>query len=114
MESLLFKCEECNFSTSSKQGLRTHEKRKHTKASEQNKFPRSCDLCDKKIRNVVELKQHMKTHSYKAVDYKCAECDFMGSNDTTMEVHMGKEHCEKIECGMCDSAFNDSETLETH
>ena len=38
----------------------------------------------------------------------------MGSNDTTMEVHIGKEHCEKIECGMCDSVFNDLETLETH
>ena len=56
----------------------------------------------------------MKTHSYKAVDYRCAECDFMGSSDTTMEVHMGREHCEKIECGMCDSVFNDLETLETH
>jgi hypothetical protein len=56
----------------------------------------------------------MKTHSYKAVDYRCAECDFMGSSHTTMEVHMGREHCEKIECGMCDSVFNDLETLETN
>ena len=27
---------------------------------------------------------------------------------------MGKIHCEKIECGMCDNIFNDLATLETH
>ena len=56
----------------------------------------------------------MKTHSYKLIDYRCAECDFMGSSETTMEVHMGKLHCEQIECGMCDIIFNDLATLETH
>ena len=30
-ESLLFKCEECDFTTLSTQGMKTHEKRKHTK-----------------------------------------------------------------------------------
>ena len=91
--------------------------RKHTKAldiQEQEKFPKSCELCDKEIRSNIEFKQHMKTHSYKLIDYRCAECDFMGSSEATMEIHMGKIHCEKIECGMCDNIFNDLGTLETH
>ena len=113
-ESLLFKCKECDFTTLTKQGMKTHEKRKHTRTSKQIRFPRSCELCDKKIRKSIELKQHIKTHSYNSVDYKCVECDFMGSNDTTMEVHMGKVHCEKIECGICDNVFNNLEALETH
>ena len=56
----------------------------------------------------------MKTHSHKLIDYRCTECDYMGSSETSMEVHIGKIHCEKIECGMCDNIFNDMANLETH
>ena len=34
-EQSVFKCEECNFSSLSEQGLKTHNKRKHMKTSKQ-------------------------------------------------------------------------------
>ena len=49
------------------------------------------------------MKLHMKTHSYKPIDYQCAECDFLGATETTMEVHNGKQHSENIECGLHES-----------
>jgi predicted RNA-binding Zn-ribbon protein involved in translation (DUF1610 family) len=37
-----FKCANCNFSTSSEPGLKTHMAKKHNKIS----FPQQCTLCD--------------------------------------------------------------------
>ena len=60
------KCKECDFTTTSEQGLKTHSKRKH---EEIKKYPRSCELCEFKLKNKQELKVHMKQHSYKRIDY---------------------------------------------
>ena len=56
----------------------------------------------------------MKSHSYKGVDFKCEECDFLGINETTMEVHFGREHSDNIECGLCDFLAKDLIDLDTH
>ena len=56
----------------------------------------------------------MLTHSYREVHYKCEECDFVGQNRVTMEVHMGKNHSDKFECGLCEWEANSLENLETH
>ena len=39
-----------------------------------------------------DKKKHMKTHSYKQVDFRCEERDFLGATPFTMEVHLGKSH----------------------
>ena len=60
-----FKCQECDLITSSEQGLKTHNTRKHNadiKKKEQLQFPRTCELCDYEFDNVRDMKQHMKTH----------------------------------------------------
>ena len=56
----------------------------------------------------------MKTHSYKEVYFKCEECDFLGSNSFTMDVHFGKVHSEKLECGLCAFQTDISEKLDSH
>ena len=60
------------------------------------------DLCDTELRNAAEMKKHIKSHSYKRANYKCDDCDFVGESEFTMEVHIGKFHSEKYECGICD------------
>ena len=75
-------------------------------------FPKSCELCDYELESNKELKQHMKIHSYKEVDYKCEDCDFCRTN--CMEVYLGKAHSENFECGLCESEMEDLETLELH
>ena len=106
-------CNECDFSTSSQQGLKIHKRKKHTKI-EASTFPRKCDVCDRELCNKIEMKLHIMTHSYKKVQFKCEECDFVGNNEVSMEVHISKVHFEEIECGMCEYAATNLETLELH
>ena len=40
-----FKCNVCDFETNSKQGLRVHIKRKHTRYAEED-LPTNCEICD--------------------------------------------------------------------
>ena len=109
----IFECEKCDFKTTSKSGLKTHTKRKHTEIT-QDKFPRKCDMCELTFENAKELKRHMKTHSYQELRYKCEDCAFWGPNSISMEVHHGKMHCQNYECGMCEYPAKDSESLEIH
>ena len=56
----------------------------------------------------------MKSHSYREAHYKCEECDFVGESEITMEVHLGKVHSDKYECGLCDFEAMTLENLELH
>ena len=56
----------------------------------------------------------MKSHSYKLVKFRCAECDFVEKNDLTMDVHVGRYHADDFECGLCESKFESAENLEIH
>ena len=101
VEETKLKCSKCDFTTMSKQGLKTHTKRKHTSA-DADEYPRTCDMCDEKVDSFKDMKVHLKTHSYKKTKFKCENCEFWGPNDITMEVHFGTNHSENIECGLCD------------
>ena len=116
IEDELINCEYCDFKTTSKQGLKTHVKRKHTNYSKEI-FPRKCDLCESELKSNSDLTDHMKTHSYKCsseLNYKCEECEFWGPNEITMEVHVEKHHSEKYECGLCAFEGKNLEHLELH
>ena len=116
-EQLNVKCSECDFSTMSEQGLKTHKKRKHKTAnkSEENlTYHKQCDLCEKDLKDKNDMKVHMKTHSYKRAEFKCEECEFCGESELTMEVHLGKNHGEIFECGLCGFVAKDLENLEMH
>ena len=57
-----FKCNECNFRTSSDQGLKSHITKKHkelNRKEENLKFPRPCDFCDEEFKNKREMNKHM-------------------------------------------------------
>jgi hypothetical protein len=60
------------------------------------------------------MKQHMRTHSYKFVQFQCEFCEFIGGEEIDMEVHTAKLHGEKIECGLCEYEAKDIGTLEIH
>ena len=56
----------------------------------------------------------MKSHSYKLVKYRCAECHFVGENDLTMSVNVGRYHANCFECGIYKNKFESVESLEIH
>ena len=111
-----FKCEKCSFVTNSENGLKTHVTKKHKDKIEMNEknFPQQCSLCDETLDNLRDLKKHMRTHSYKHVQFKCNLCEFVGGDDHKMEVHLAKAHGDKIECGLCEYEAKDLEALEIH
>ena len=60
------------------------------------------------------MKKHIKSHSYKQAKFNCNDCDFVGESELTMEVHIGKQHLEKYECGLCEFEAQDFVDLYIH
>ena len=60
------------------------------------------------------MAKHMRTHSYKFVQYQCEHSDFIGGEEIDMEVHIAKLHGDKFECGLCEYEATDLENLEVH
>jgi hypothetical protein len=64
---------------------------------ETNEFPKICDICEKEMSSLKDIRKHLKTHSYfgkyhdhKEDNFKCLDCDFTSKTIETMEVHVGK------------------------
>ena len=76
----------------------------------------NCDVCEYETKSKIELKRHTKSHSYTFSDnrVKCNECDFVGNNAWTLQIHNGKSHSQNIDCGLCDFPAKDIETLNMH
>ena len=110
--NIKIKCTRCDYEGNSQHGLKVHMAKKHTALEEVKS--NKCDLCDEKFRNSSDLKRHLKTHSFKQAKFKCLDCEFVGENQVTMAVHIGKSHTEIFECGLCDFESKTLENLETH
>ena len=82
--------------------------------TQSKEFPQQCGLCDLTLNDKQQFKIHMRTHSYSLVQFRCDLCDFMGYDETDMDVHAAKFHCEKSECGLCGYEAKDLEELEMH
>ena len=109
-----FKCSECDFITNSRQGLKIHKSKTHSKINFEE-FPAACNICEKVLDNEVNLKKHKKSeHTFHVVKFQCDECDFMANEVETLHVHFGLHHSEKKECGLCDKEFKTSKQLEDH
>ena len=79
-----------------KRGLRAHIKQKHTNLKTQV-FPIDCDFCDDKFESEKDMKVHLKNHMC-----RCEDCDFFSENQSSMDVHRGKNLTVDFECGLCD------------
>ena len=88
-------------------------KRKHTVINTTD-FPQICELCGKQFENINAIKKHMKEQTYKNAKIKCEECDFIGQNEITMEVHYGKFHSKNFDCGICDNEAKSLANLQMH
>ena len=96
------KCDNCDFITTSRQGLKIHNSRVHSKINFET-FPAACDICEKVFENENSMRKHKKReHSYHTVKYQCNECEFMANEAETLNVHFGKHHSNKKQFGLCD------------
>ena len=109
----VFKCSDCEFEAKTKGGLKTHIARVHTK-TKNLEYPCQCEVCDSTLKNEKEAVEHLRTHAYRKSTYKCESCDFWCENFLTMEVHIGRLHSEKRECGLCNFVANNIDNLNLH
>ena len=85
------KCPMCDFQTTSKQGLKIHNSKVHSKINFAD-FPAACDVCEQVLSNIEELNQHKKReHMFHTVKFQCNECQFMANEPQTLQVHFGME-----------------------
>ena len=88
-------CRECDFETNSRQGLKIHKSKVHSKINFEE-FPAACNICEKVLDNEDSLKRHKKNeHTFHIVRYQCDECNFMANDITTLHVHFGMHHSVK-------------------
>ena len=57
---------------------------------------------------------NLKHVSYKKAEFRGEDCEYIGSTKVSMDVHSGKFHSKKFECGLCDHEARNLENLETH
>ena len=113
-EEKTIKCNKCDYTTTSRQGLKIHNTKAHSKI-DFVEFPAACDVCEKVLDNETKLKEHKKReHTYHIVKFQCNECEFMANEPHTLQVLFGINHATKKQCGLCDKDFNNSEELEEH
>ena len=107
-------CSMCDFTTTSKQGLKIHNSKVHSKIDFAS-FPAACDVCEKVLTDENELKEHKKReHISHTVKYQCNECPSMANEPQTLQVHFGRVHSATKNCGLCDKDFDNSKELEKH
>ena len=113
-EDTSIQCDKCEYATTSRQGLKIHNSKVHSKINFEE-FPAACDICEKVLKSETDLKKHKKTqHTYHYVKYQCNECEFMALEEETMSVHFGRKHSNKNQCGLCDKIFATSTILNDH
>ena len=107
-------CRNCDFTTVSRQGLKIHNTKVHSKINFEE-FPAACNICEKVLESEISLKKHKKSeHTFHNVKFQCNECEFMANEVQTLQVHFGINHSVQKQCGLCDKDFDNSKLLDDH
>ena len=61
-------------------------------------FPVTCEVCDYKMEDKMDMNKLMIKHSYKTIDYQCEECAYCGVNEvqSTWEIVKVKKQNSKF------------------
>ena len=110
-EKSSIQCEKCEYTTTSRQGLKIHNLKVNSKIN-YDEFPAACDVPEKVFTNEKELRKHKEAnHTYHYVRYQCNECEFMANEVETLDVHFGRKHSSTNQCGLGDKMFDSSTAL---
>ena len=75
------KCTECEFVTTSENGIKVHKAKKHTRVLQ-------CEICDFKAQTLNVLQIHIVTCEL----YKCSKCDHKSRRLSQVKAHIPKHH----------------------
>ena len=85
-----YKCDVCNFETSSVKILNIHKRSEHIN---EIKSKMKCDMCEFGASSRIDLERHNKSY------HKCANCEFKTEKQTDLLKH--KKNAHKIKCSTC-------------
>ncbi|KAM9332972.1 uncharacterized protein KZ484_018086 isoform 2-T2 [Pholidichthys leucotaenia] len=86
-----FKCPSCDMTCPSPSSLRNHIEFLHS-----NEGPYSCDFCEHRCKNLVDLHKHLDSHSSESAFHcEVPGCGFTAPAACTMKFHHKKEHEER-------------------
>ena len=97
VDVIKFGCNKCDFNSSTKSSLDTHE------MSHQEEV-HSCNECDFVTQTIGNLQEHKTKEHAKVQPVKCGKCTFNTDSATDLENHMKSTHAidkESITCGIC-------------
>ena len=60
------------------------------------------EVCEKVIQNSTGMKQHLKEHSCKLIQYECSFCSYLAEYDLAIEAHVRITHEGSFDCCICD------------
>ena len=109
----ILNCESCAFTTESEKGLKVHMKRKHDNSTE-NEFPKACDFCYTTCSDKCDMEIHLKEHTYKTLELKCEDCDFLSADKLSLEIHAERTHTGDYYCTICGFKANNLSELDIH
>ncbi|XP_055958644.1 zinc finger protein 493 [Patella vulgata] len=129
-----FGCEVCDKHFDTKNKLKTHISKCHSKniktkiLTETNKdhvvklpvmknsvrVKRQCEICGKQYKNLCHLRHHLKTHSG-VKSFSCELCDYKGYTNQHLSRHMKSHSTDKnYQCDQCGKRFATNNNLKKH
>ena len=98
-----YKCDVCNFETSSVKILNIHKRSEHIN---EIKSKMKCDMCEFGASSRIDLERHNKSY------HKCANCEFRTEKQTDLLKH--KKNAHKIKCSTCAFEAGTKEEVKKH
>ena len=106
-----FQCDQCNFSTRSKDTLTVHISVEHNHIK-----PFKCDSCDKSFSQKALLSYHIKLVHEKIRDHKCQLCDKLFGTKNELQRHVQGVHegVRDYKCDSCERGYRQIGALIAH
>ena len=108
-----YKCELCDYRSSYKPHIKSHQYFVHKIVSNESLFP--CGKCDKILISDLKLKKHNNLH-HNPDAYKCDTCGKILSNQVSLKSHKLVKHSKDKHyfCDICKTGFVSDKILKIH
>ena len=105
-------CAECGFAFRSKQEMKGHVLRKHSKVKKS--IP--CELCGKIFRHMSNLKSHLNIHKAQSErQHRCTECNVTFKSEVSLKNHMIlHDPSRPFKCSKCPLRYKNRDALCSH
>lgn len=89
---ILFRCSECDYTSTSTRGLKAHIRNRHKQKSEDDGPPYECQTCGKMYRHKKSLIQHMRFECGVEPQFECYICNCRYRQKHDLKRHIKQRH----------------------